>query len=234
MTFLAIALFWLAAGLLGFLSREEYAFSRNYPFRAAGTTIFFALLVWASYHTMRGSATVADVLFRVPLFALVAILGTALAFRFWSSAIGDLFEGARSSLMGVDRMKVEKTYDLARKAEQEGDLEGAARLYAAEIERDRTDPEPFRLLAAIRIRQERTEEAMTLLREALPLIPNPEDRSTAAFRLSDLLVQAGRLPEARDMLLKVERTYPGTRFAHYARERRELLDSPPRNPITPG
>jgi tetratricopeptide (TPR) repeat protein len=229
MTFLPVLLFWLACGLMSVLSREDRAYSRTYFFKASGIAVFLALLYW-SYRVLASR----EQALLLPVAVGFGIIGVALSIRFWISLVGDFYESSRSTMMGDRDLKVEKTYDLARKAEKEGDLEGAGRRYAVEIERDRSDPEPFRQLAAIRLRQGRAEEAMALLREAMPLVRDPEDHATMAFRLSDLLTGTGRISEAREILAGVEREFAGTRFAQYAKERRERLDSPPSNPITPG
>lgn len=223
MTILAVLAFWAFGGLLSFLSREDREYGRKYVFKAAGLAGFVALMAWAASAVALPRGNPHEALFRVPAFALVTIIGTVLAYRFWTSLIGDLVQGARETLMGEDRMKVEKTYDLARKAEKDGDLEEAYRLYAGESAKDPRATEPLRCMAEIRLRQGRAEEALSHFNAALALAPTPEDRAALQFRLSDLLVRLGRTGEARSALESVARELAGTRFEKYARERLSQL-----------
>jgi len=219
MTILAVAAFWIFSALLSLLSREDRGYSRTPLFRAAGTAGFLALLGWSATTVAIPRGNPYHAFFTVPAFFLVTIIGTALAFRFWSSLIGDFFMRARSVMMGDDRMTVEKSFDRAHKAEKEGDLEGAYRLYAEERAKDPAAPEPLRRMAEIRLQQGRAEEALSHLRDALPLAPSPEERAVLSFRISDLLLRLGRTQEARSELESTARELAGTRFEKYARER---------------
>ncbi len=219
MTILAIAVFWSYCGLLSLVAREDREWPRNPLVQMAGTAGFLGLLSWTTFAVAIPRGSPHEAYFRVPAFALVTIIGVGIGLRWWTFLVGHLFTRARAALLSEDGMKVEKTFDRARKAEHEGSLEEAARLYAEEAAADPGNPEPLRLLAEVLIRQGREEEAFARFRAALPLVASPEGRSTLAFRISDLLVRAGRAGEARGVLESVERDFPGTRYAEYARLR---------------
>ncbi len=223
MTILAIAVFWSYCGLLSLIAREDREWPRNPLVQLAGTAGFLALLCWTTFAVAIPRGSPHEAFYRVPAFALVTIIGIGIGLRWWTFLVGHLFTRARSALLSEDGMKVEKTFDRARKAEYESNLEEAARIYAEEAAGDPGNPEPLRLLAEVLLRQGREEEAFARFRAALPLVASPESRSTLAFRLSDLLVRAGRAGDARGILEALERDFPGTRYAEYARRRIEEL-----------
>ncbi len=221
-----VVLFWSYCASLSVLVRREYAFLQTYLFHAGSVTLFVALGSLAGGVLVRAGHP----LFTVPAFALTVIIGVLLGLRYWSFLLGDVVDRVRASALGIDRMKVERTYDLAEKAAHEGDDGAAQRLYEEAAARDPGDPEARRRIAEIHLRRGRTAEAVEALRSALALIGEPEPRATLAFRISDLLAGAGRMEEARALLGSIAREVAGTRLEAYARER--LAGLPPPDAFT--
>lgn len=212
-------LFWAFCGGLSALARSDKAFIQSGLFHLASGTAYFALagmVAWTFIHQGHPMLT-------VPAFVLVLMLGTLLGLRWWGFLMSEYIDRAHASMTGTANMKVEKTYDFAAKAEKEGDLEGALAAYRSAAAEDPKDSEPLRRMGEIHLRRGNRIEAYESFRQALRLIPSEEGRATLAFRLTDLLVEDGRREEARLQLEEVERSLAGSRFADFARTRRESL-----------
>ena len=212
-------LFWAYCGGMSALAKSERAFVQSGLVHLASGALYFALggmVAWTFIHQGHPMLT-------VPAFVLVLMIGTMLGLRWWGFLMSEYIDRAHASATGTANMKVEKTYDRASKAEREGDLEGALAAYRTAAAEDRKDPEPLRRMGEIHLRRGERAEALRLFREALPLIPSDEGRATLAFRMADLLLEEGRRDEARVQLAEVERSLAGSRFAQFARERRESL-----------
>lgn len=213
----AAIVFWTYCGAMSLLARSERPFLQHSLFHAASVAVYLALAttVAGTFIGIKG----AHPLMTVPAFVLVLMAGVVIGFRYCSFLISEYMDRIHASATGISGMTVQKTYDVAEKAEHEGDLDRAMALYAEEEARDPKDPEPPRRRAELHLRRGESALALECLRRALGRVEAPEPRATLAFRLADLLEREGRLAEAREVLTALERALPGTRFAQYARER---------------
>ncbi len=223
--------FWACCAALSALSRPDRPILQGPFLFAAAASVYFALASLVAWTFIR----MGHPFVTVPGFVFVLVLGTLLAYSFWASLIGEFVDCIHGAATGLDAMKVERTYDRAAKLEREGDLDGALAAYEDAAAKDARDPEPRRRMAEIHLRRGEADRAFERFREALALLEGDEDRASLAFRLSDLLVEAGRIAEAKAVLEDASRALVHTRFAGFARTRRAALDpSPTRNRITEG
>lgn len=212
-------LFWTYCGGMSALAKGERAFIQSSLVHVAAAAVYLglaSLVAWRWIHLGHPMMT-------VPAFVLVLILGTLLGIRWWSFVLSEYVDRAHAAATGTAGMKVEPTYDLAAKAERDGDLERALAEYGRAAAADSQDAEPLRRMGEIHLRRGERERACERFRQALRLLPSEEGRATLAFRLADLLVEDGRVGEARAELESVERDLAGTRFAQFARSRLESL-----------
>ena len=197
------ALVFLAyAGLLSFAARKEARFLEPKTVQILAILVFFGLLFPV--------AQLVGPLFVIP----IALLGAALGIPFVSYMVGEWFDHAARSLTGEASMKVRPSYDLAEKAEREGRIDDALRLYREQT--SGTDPEPWRRMGELLLSKGDREAAIDAFRAALAKIQEPEPYATLAFRISDLET---RPDEARRLLEDVARRFPGSRFESHARGR---------------
>ncbi len=213
----AAIVFWAYCGALSLLARSDRPFLQHSLFHAASVALYLALAT-----TVAGAfigIPAAHPLMTVPAFVLVLVFGVLIGFRYCSFLLSEYMDRIHASATGISGMKVQKTYDVAEKAEHEGDLERAMALYVEEEARDPKDPEPPRRRAELHLRRGEKAEALECFRRALGRVEAPEPKATLAFRLADLLEREARPSEAREVLQALEHALPGTRFAQYARER---------------
>jgi tetratricopeptide (TPR) repeat protein len=208
-------LFWAYCGAMSVLAKSERPVLQAPLFQLSSVVLYFALaasVVTTFIHQGHPMMT-------VPAFVLVLILGVLLGYRYLGFLISENLDRFHASATGISTMKVQKTYDVAEKAEHDGEFDRAMALYGEEVARDPKDPEPLRRMGEIHLRRGAVTDALDCLRRALPLVADPEPKSTLAFRLSDLLEREGRTSEARSLLESIERDLAGTRYAAYARDR---------------
>lgn len=155
--------------------------------------------------------------------ALILIFGTLLGQGWIALVVGEFVDRFRAAATGIDTMKVEKTYDRARKAEHDGDLELALRIYAEAAEADAADPEPLRRMADLRAGRGELAEALELLERASARAKEPEEEAPLLLRRADLLERSGRRDEAAGLIERVARDYAGTPAGRGARERLDAL-----------
>lgn len=211
--------FWLYCGGMAALSRSERPFLQNSLFHAASVAAYVGLATAVAGTFIR----LGHPLMTVPAFVMILIFGALIGFRYWSFLVSEYMDRIHASATGISTMRVQKTYDVADKAEHGGELDRAMALYAEEAARDPKDPEPLRRMAEIHLRRASPAAALDCLRRALPLVEDPEPKSTLAFRLADLLEREGRREEARSILQALEEELAGTRFAQFARDRLKAL-----------
>lgn len=221
---ITVGLFWLYCGTMGLLARDERAFLHHYLFHA-GSAVLFVVLVCASGTALVRAGPGFGALMTIPAFVIVIIVGIFLGIRYWALLVGEYVDRFHAAATGIDRMKVESTYDRAAKAEKDGDLEEAMRRYEQAGAENPRDPEPHRRLADLHLKRGAIDPAVSNLRAALERVEAPEERATLAFRISDVLAREGRPAEARRALEDAVRDLAGTRFEGYARERLNSLPS---------
>lgn len=217
---LAAIVFWTYCGAMSLLARSERPFLQHSLFHAASVAVYLALAttVAGTFIGIEG----AHPLMTVPAFVLVLMAGVVIGFRYCAFLVSEYMDRIHASATGISGMTVQKTFDVAEKAEHEGDLDRAMALYAEEEARDPKDPEPPRRRAELHLRRGEKAEALECFRRALGRVEAPEPKATLAFRLADLLEREGRPAEAREVLEALQRSLPGTRYAQFARDR---LDS---------
>jgi hypothetical protein len=208
-------LFWAYCGGMSLLATSDRPLLQTALFQLSSVVLYCALASGVAWTFIQAGHP----LMTVPAFVLVLIFGVLLGYRYLAFLIGETFDRFHSAATGIGNMKVRKTYDVAEKAEHDGDVELALGLYRDEAARDPGDPEPLRRMAELEVRRGAVGEGLELLRRALAQVSDAEPRSTLAFRLADLLEREGRGDEARAILESIERELAGTRFAAYARER---------------
>jgi tetratricopeptide (TPR) repeat protein len=209
--------FWVYCGMMSLVARSERAFLQSSAVHAVSVAAYLALAasVAGTCIGIRG----AHPIMTVPAFALILIVGVVLGHRYVAFLIAEYMDRAHASLTGISGMTVKKTYDVAEKAEHEGDLDRALSLYADEAAKDPADAEPPRRMGEIHLRRGKVSEAIEHFRRALPLVREPDPHSTLAFRLADLLEKEGRAEESRSVLTSIAAQHAGTRYADYARQR---------------
>ncbi|MBI2900982.1 MAG: hypothetical protein HYY17_12420 [Planctomycetes bacterium] len=215
---LAVVAFWSFAGALSVLSRLDWPPLRVKSVQAGAIAGFFALFfvaVWA----LRSSVGQLALLFSFGIM----LGGIVCGFAFFPYLIRDWFDTAHRWATGIDQMKVAKSYDRAEAAERDREWDAAVRLYREEVARDPADPEPWRRIAEIEVRRDRTEASAAPYREALARLREPEPKATLAFRFSDVLVRMGRVEEGRAVLERATADLKGTRFEEFAKERLKNL-----------
>jgi hypothetical protein len=208
-------LFWGYCGGMSLMARGDRAWTQLALVHALSAAVYFALASSVAFAFVSSGHP----LVTVPLFVLILIFGTLLGHPWIALLIGEYFDRFRAVATGTASMKVAKTYDQAQKAEHEGDLDLALRLYGEEAAADARDPEPLRRMAEIHVQRGQVEEALGLLGRVLGLVKDPELRTTLSFRRADLFERAGRRSDAERQLEAVAQELPGTPFERCARER---------------
>lgn len=214
----AVVVFWAYGGALSLLARRDWAPLRFKVVQAGAIAGFFGLFFLAVW-TLSSGSTSRELLLMFPIL----LVGLGCAFRFVPYVIGEWFESARRSVIGLDSMTVAKTYDLAEKAERDRNLDEAIRLYRAEAERDPRDAEAWRRIGEIEVKRGRPQEALAPFRTALSRLREPEPKTTLAFRLADLLAKQGRTDEAHELVERIAQEFAGTKFEGFAKERLKIL-----------
>ncbi|GEM_PF-5349611 len=215
----AVVVFWVYGGALSILARRDWPPLRNKLVQAGAIAGFFGLFTIA-IRMLSGGVNL-SLLFLFPIL----LVGLGCVFRFLTFLVGEWFDTARRAAVGVESMRIQKSYDRAEKAERERDWENAVRLYSEEAARDAEDPEPWRRIAEIEVRRERAIESIGPFQAALTRLKEPEARCSAAFRLADILVRLDRADEARRTIESMAQAYPGTKFESFAKERLKILAS---------
>lgn len=217
-----VALFWGYCFAMSAALNEERGFWQNGVVHLLSAALYIALMCLAAFGVVN-SAPAAPIL-TVPVFVFAVLVGILLGRRYWTFLIREYVGRSHAALMGIGSMKVEKSYDKARKAEHERDWDGALSEYARAAAEDPGDGEARRRMGEIHLRLDRTEQALQHFRAAVPLKESPEDRTTLSFRIADILDGAGRRDEARALLESVAKEYAGTPFEKYARERLSRIE----------
>ena len=151
----------------------------------------------------------------------ILILGILLAVPFWMHLLHLLADaGVKSVLVNAAHMTVEKTFDLADKAEHDKQYDEAIKLYLLAATEAPEEPEPWRRAGEAAWKKGSRDEAIDYLRRALIRTASPEDVASLAFRVAELLDrEMGKRDEARVTLEQAAGRLKGTKFEEYARDR---------------
>lgn len=204
-----------ALSMLLIIKEEKRAF---WPLHIAGISAMaalFALMVWASG---RGETT-------APVKTLYFVLAGAAYLPFLALILihygASLMQQAKSQASPA----VPKTYAGAQRAEQEGDLIRAAKLYRRELEHDPKDVEARRRLAEILVKMNHFDQALGSFRLALTHIKDdPRSECAIIFRIADILVNKKLdFDMALQELDFVRKKYPDSRYARVAQTQLEKV-----------
>lgn len=213
--------FYVSAALLSWASAREWPVADRKSFHAAGgVAVFLSMLGWMNAWSASGAHRA------VGLFASFfgVLPGFFLLVPWFRFLAAQAVEGGRRSLVGLDRMKVRKTYDLAERAVRERRwVEAEARLLS-EVSADPGESEPWRRIGDVRLAMGDLDGAVEAWGRALDRLDRDEDRASLAFRIADALGSGGRPREARQMLERARDGLRGTKFAIYADRRLERLE----------
>ncbi|MBI4616391.1 MAG: tetratricopeptide repeat protein [Planctomycetes bacterium] len=206
-----VALFWVAAGVLSWLSWRNEALGGHPFFLFPGLLVGWLLGVAAAYFAVQ--------------------TGLGLLITMWGVAFGGLllapfavkvglfaYDGARRWLASEANLRVPSTYDRAEAAEKARQWDRAIRLYREASLRDPSDA-VFRLrIAEVEYRRGRLAEAAAACREALPFLSGRE-RAATIFRISEFETERGRPDVARGLLEEYLESEPDDQLKDYARSR---------------
>ncbi len=225
MMIVAGAVFLLYAGGLSLFLRGDHA-ARD---KAGVNWILFALFwllatfVVMSVRDVTGTTQGGNAGGAVGLMVALVILvvGIVLAIPFWMHLLHLAADtGVKSVLVNEAHMTVEKTFDLADKAEHEKQYDAAIKLYLVAAAEAPETPEPWRRAGEAAWKNGSRDEAIDYLRRALLRTEAPEDVASLAFRVAELLDrELGKRDEARVTLEQAAGRLKGTKFEEYARDR---------------
>ncbi len=214
---------WFAvAGGLSWLSAREHPLTERRGYGALGllALLVAALGVADAAHGASGGAAH----FGLAAAAGLLIFGVFLAIPFFRGLMGGGWESLHRWGLGLNRMKVERSYDRPERAlrEKRWSEAEAGFLEAAE----EGDPTPWRRAGDARLAAGDPEGAIEAFRRALAVTVPAEDRASMWFRIADLERGRGDVDEAIRVLQASAKDLAGTRFADYAKERLAGLQSP--------
>ena len=177
--------------------------------------VLFALMGWVS----RGAPTSPPLRTLFFLLAAVAYLPFLALLVMHYGAFLTRQAGSQAS------PPLPKTYAGAERAEQEGNVIRAAKLYRRELEHDPADVEARRRLAEILVKMNRFDDALGSFRLALTHIKDdPRTECAIIFRIADILVNKKLdFDMALQELDFVRKKYPDSRHARTAQAQLEKI-----------
>lgn len=216
----AVLSFWTYCAVMSAAAKSERAWVTLAPVHAASVAVFVALFCWCAASIVPRMPP----LMGVPFVALTGILGVLVGLRWWGFLVGEYIERTHAAAIGIDSMKVQKSYDQASRAEKEQRWAEAIRMYLDEAAADPADAEALRRAGEACVGAGQVEEGVGHLRAALARLEGAEDRATQSFRIAELLARDLRRPdEARELIMKVATEMQGTKYEEFARERMRSL-----------
>jgi hypothetical protein len=216
----ALLAFWSYCAVMSVAARSERGWVTLAGVHAGSVAVFVALFCWATWAVV----TRMTPFLGMPFVVLTAIVGVLLGLRWWSFLVGEYFDRSRAAAIGMDRMKVEKSYDAAAKAEREGRWADAERAYLDEAAADPTDAEAMRRAGEALVRAGRVEEGARHLQTALTRLKEREARANLAFRIAELLARdLGKRDDARRVLESIVLELEGSKYREYAQARLKSL-----------
>jgi len=176
--------FWLLCILLSYYSRQDHPFVDTPSFVVAGVVVLFlgfAGLIGGASVPSRGTPAYGA------LFLLMAFVpGLALLAPWIVHSVGIFTNVAGRAVIGLDQMKVERTYDTAEKLMHERKFDEAERAFLAGAAVEADDPEPLRRAGEAALAAGRAEGAVGHFHRALPRITSEEDRASLAIRIAEI------------------------------------------------
>jgi len=216
---IAVALFWSYCGFMSVLARKDHPILARRGMMIPASVAAYVVLIGVCLFAFLAQARGFNAIFLMFGLAFVLIAGVLLGYPYLAFMVGEVFDRTHRVAVGIARMKVRPTYDLAAKAEREKRLEDALDLYRQGALEHSDDPEPLRRMAEINLLRGKVDDALACLKEAYPRVVESEEKASLAFRAADLFARAGRAVEARELLESTARDLAGTPFEAYARDR---------------
>ena len=130
-------------------------------------------------------------------------------------------------VVGVEQMKIERTYDAADRLMFEKKFEEAERAYLSGAEAVQDDPEPLRRAGEAALAGGRVEIAVRHFRHALSRITGEEDRASLGIRIAEL--EERKLGDPSGARRTLEGLLPELqtgKWGEFVRERLERLARP--------
>jgi hypothetical protein len=213
--------FWALCAALSMIARRD-GIDRAWHVFATMTVLFFsfALLVGGTTVVAQGMPGLGA------LYLLAALLpGAGLLHRWILRSIWVFVEESRHSALGIDRMKIRRSYDAAEGHMRERRLADAEREFLAGAQEEAGDPEPLRKAGEAALAGGRIREAVGHFRAALALITSEEDRASLAIRIAE--IEERRLGDragARRTLEVVLPDFKPGKWGDYVRERLSRIE----------
>ena len=208
--------FWGLCAALTLIARRE-GIDRAWHVFATLTALFFsfALLVGGTTVVAEGSPAAGVA------YLLAALLpGAALLHRWILRSIWVFVEESRRSALGIDRMKIHRTFDSAEAHMKDRRYDDAERAFLAGAQEDAGNPEPLRKAGEAALAGGRIREAVGHFRAALALLKSEEDRASLVIRIAE--IEERRLGDragARRTLEVVLPEFKPGKWGDYVRER---------------
>ena len=221
--------FWAICVFLSSVAQRDRGWSDSPLFLPAGVVILFlgfAAVIGGSA-AAAGSTPATGAIYAV----LAAIPGIALLVPWLMHVAGRVTGAAQRSALGIDSMKITRTYDAAEKLMHERRYGEAERAFLAEGDLDAEEPEPLRRAGEAALAAGRAPDAIRHFLRALERKMSDEDRASLGFHVAEIQERdLGRPDEARRLLQILKERLAGTRFAGFADERLERLGGPKVSP----
>jgi hypothetical protein len=216
-----LPLILIACLTLDLLCMERFTFFHKLPARLIGFAVLVpiwvgGMILASDVGAMIMAIAVGTIYIGLPIIALTPFIWTTIPI---------VVEAIRGSALGEDRIKPVLTYDLAEKAEAEGDLEEALRIYRETyLPRDPEEATPRIRIADLLDRLGRHEDAVRELRTVLPLIQEEEQRALHGVRAVEIADQGlGQREKARELLTELLSSITDPRIRERLEARRESL-----------
>ncbi|OHB71258.1 MAG: hypothetical protein A2W23_01780 [Planctomycetes bacterium RBG_16_43_13] len=138
--------------------------------------------------------------------------------------IGFYFDVGKNAILGLDNIKVDKTYDKAEKAEKEKDYDKALEIYQQYLREDPNDWGAKRRIGEIYYIKGDYIVAVNELMKVFPAVENPEAKVVLAFKISDILIEKlDKVERAKEILKQIESEFQYTKWGRYATNRIRML-----------
>ena len=219
---LSTFVFWTVCGVLSKLSREDRAYIDTPVFVISGVValfIAFALLTGGASAAASGLPPLGAGLVLAGIIPGIFLLAPWLF-----HVLGLAANTVQHEALGIESMKVQRTYDAAEKLMHDAKYDEAERAFLEEAERELHDPVPLRRAGDAAIAMKRFDVAVGHFRRALERMETAEDRVMLVIRVSEIQQsKLGNVPDARRTLQDLLPGLGTSRTAELIRERLDRL-----------
>jgi len=218
-------IFWAVCLGLTFFARRDHPFVDQPAFIWAGSVaLFFGMAILVGGSAAAANATPA---YGALYFLGGLVPGIALLMPFIWQSMAILAGEVQRELVGVESMKIERTYDAADRFMFDQKFDEAERAYLAGAESVPDDPEPLRRAGEAALAGNRVQDAVRHFRHALSRIKSEEDRASLGIRIAE--IEERKLGDRTGARRTLEGLLPelGTgKWGEFVRERLEKLARP--------